>query len=190
MIARGRNCAGRSGRGAAFVLFVLFAAGCGGESADQAIARREKELNLPPKELVRFSGKVTIDGQPPEVPDGHALLVALCAPNDPPPDKQPPRYAIVQKDGTFQFREGGVAPGTYVAAIALLRRGRPGTFRGPDGLHNLYNDPEQNANLDGFKFDLKPHTKSNVNLALAVAGKEPVTAPGPKAVIKFFGTPQ
>src|SRR5579872_2550049 len=125
MIERGRNCADRSRRRGALLLFALIAAGCSGDSAEQAIARRKRELNLPEKEFVKFSGSVTIDGQPPQVPDGHALLVALCPPNDPPPDKQPPRYAIVQKDGKFQFKEG-VAAGTYVVAIALLRRGRPG----------------------------------------------------------------
>ena len=117
--------------GVRLVFFALIAAGCGGESADQAVAQRQKELNLPKKELVSFSGTVTIDGQPPEIPDGHALLVALSGPNDPPPDKQPPRYVIVQKDGKFEFKEGGVSPGSYVVAIALLRRGRPGIFAGP-----------------------------------------------------------
>jgi hypothetical protein len=190
MIGCGRNCADRSRCRAALAVFALIAAGCGGESADQAIARRQKELNLPPREVVRFSGTVTIDGQPPEIPDGHALLVALCAPNDPPPDKKPPRYAIVHKDGTFQFSEGGVAPGSYVVAIALLRRGKPGSFRGPDVLHNLYNDPEKNASLDSFALDLKPPGKTNANFNLTVAGQEPVATPGPKAVIKFFGTPQ
>jgi hypothetical protein len=177
-------------RGATLVLFILAAVGCGGESADQAIARRQKELNLPPKSVVRFAGTVTIDGLPPEVPDGHALVVALCLPNDPPPEKQPPRYAIVQKGGKFEFSEGGVATGTYVVAIALLRRGRPGSFRGPDSLQNLYNDPEKNADLEGFKIDLKPPGKSDASFNLTVAGKDPVPTPGPKAVVKFFGTPQ
>jgi hypothetical protein len=190
MIERGQNCADRPGRGAALVLFALVAAGCGGESAEQAIARRQKELKLPQKEVVKFSGTATIDGQPPEVPDGHALLVALCAPNDPPPDKKPPRYAIVHKDGTFQFGEDGVVPASYVVAIALLRRGKPGSFRGPDALHNLYNDPEKNASLEGFALDLKPPGKTNANFNLTVAGQEPVATPGPKALIKFFGTPQ
>lgn len=190
MIGCGRNCADRFKRISALVFFALVAAGCGSDTADQAIARRQKELNLPSKELVKFAGTVTIDGQTPEVPDGHALLICLCGPNDPPPDKQPPRYAIVQKDGAFQFREGGVAAGPYVVAIALLRRGRPGTFRGPDALHNLYNDPEQNANVEGFKIDLRPPGKSNVRFDLAVAGKEAVSTPGPKAIVKFFGTPQ
>jgi hypothetical protein len=190
MIGWGRNCAARSKRRAALVLFALIAAGCGGESADQAIARRQKELNLPPRDVVKFSGTVTIDGQPPEVPDGHALLIALCAPNDPPPDKKPPRYSIVHKDGTFQFSDGGVVPGMYVVAIALLRRGKPGSFRGPDALHNLYNDPEKNASLEGFALDLKPPGKTNANFNLTVAGQEPVATPGPKALIKFFGTPQ
>ncbi len=189
MIGWGGNSADRSRRCAALVL-ALIAAGCGGESADQAIARRQKELKMPPKEVVRFSGTVTMDGQPPEVPEGHALLVALCRPNDPPPDKQPPRYAIVQKDGSFEFREGGVDPGNYLVAIAMLRRGRPGSFRGPDELHNLYNDPEKNASLPGFAVDLKPPGKTNANFNLEVAGKEPVATPGPKSVVKFFGTPQ
>jgi hypothetical protein len=190
MIGWGRNWVDRSRWRSALLLFSLIAAGCGGESAQQAIARRQKELNLPPREVVKFSGTVTIDGQRPEVLDGHVLLVALCAPNDPPPDKKPPRYAIVHKDGTFQFGEDGVVPASYVVAIALLRRGKPGSFRGPDALHNLYNDPEKNASLEGFALDLKPPGKTNANFNLTVAGQEPVATPGPKALIKFFGTPQ
>ena len=190
MIGRGPNCVDRSRWRSALVLTALIAAGCGGESAQQAIARRQKELNLPPRDVVKFSGTVTIDGQPPEIPDGHALLLALCAPNDPPPDKKPPRYAIVHKDGNFQFSEDGVVPGSYVVAFALLRRGKPGSFRGPDSLHNLYNDPEKNASLEGFALDLKSPGKPNANFNLTVAGQEPVASPGPKALVKFFGTPQ
>ena len=162
------------------VLLPLFAAGCS-ESADQAIARRRKEYNLPTPKLVPFSGKVTIDGQPPEIELGHPLWVFLYDPKNPPaPGKEP--YTACNKDGSFSFGDG-VAPGSYVVLFAELRHALSAGFRGSDRLKNLYNDPDKNGNQEGFKVDLSSSGKTDCTFNLEVAGKEPVETPGPHSIV-------
>jgi hypothetical protein len=77
-------------RMAALLALVLAAGGCS-ESADQAEARRKKENNLPEQILIKFSGKVTIDGQPPQLEPNHKLLIFLFDPKAPPPHGHSPR---------------------------------------------------------------------------------------------------
>jgi hypothetical protein len=166
---------------AACVALALLAGGCG-ESADQAEARRKKENKLPEQILIKFSGKVTIDGQPPQLDADHRLLIFLFDPKSPPPHGRPPRYTDCQKDGSFQFGQG-VVPGSYVVLFAEFKPGRPGVFHGPDALKNLYNDPDKNAARDGFKVDLSSTGKTQ-DFNLEVAGKEAET-PGPSAVINI-----
>jgi len=182
MISGDRDFAGSNPRLAAFIVLVLVAAGCG-ESADNAIARRRKEYNEPTPILARFSGKVTVDGQAPELERAHELLIFLYDPKTPATPAKPPSYTTCQKDGSFSFGDG-VAPGTYVVLFAELERGRPGVFRGPDVFKNLYNDPDKNAAIDKFKVDLSPPGKTDQNFILEIAGKEPITNPGPLAIVR------
>ncbi len=165
----------------AIVALALLAGGCG-ESADQAEARRKKENNLPEQILIKFSGKVTIDGQPPQLKADHTLLIFLFDPKSPPPHGRPPRYTACQEDGSFKFGEG-VAPGSYVALFAEFKAGRPGVFHGPDALKNLYNDPDKNATRQGYKVDLSSTVKTQ-DFNLELAGKEADT-PGPLAVVNI-----
>ena len=168
-------------RGVLLVLLALFAAGCR-ESADQAIARRRKEYNLPAPKLVPFSGKVTINGQPPEIEPGHPLWVFLYDPKNPPaPGKWEP-YTACSKDGSFRFGDG-VAPGSYVVLFAELRHALSAGFRGSDRLKNLYNDPDKNGNQESFKVDLSSSGKTDCAFDLEVAGKDPVETPGPHSIV-------
>jgi hypothetical protein len=165
----------------ALFILISLAAGCG-ESADQAVARRKKELNIKDEPTAKFSGTVTIDSQPPQLAAGQKLLVFLFDPKNPPKAGKPPRYTVVRPDGTFEFHD--VAPGSYVVLFAEFRGGRPGVFHGPDALKNLYNDPDKNATQDAFKVTLSPPGKTGQNFNLEVAGKEGVDTPGSQAVTK------
>ncbi len=132
---------------------------------------------------------MTVDNQPLVVQPRHALLLMLYDPKKPATETKPPRYAVVQNDGTFKFGQGGVPPGSYVALFAELQRGRPGTFRGPDLLKNLYNDPDKNQNVESFKVEI-PASGKTQNFNLEVAGKDPVTPRGANSIVQFFAPPQ
>jgi hypothetical protein len=180
-----------SGRQLAGCLFLAaLVAGCGGrDSPEQEIERRRKEFKEPVVNHAEFSGTVTIDKQSPEIEPRHVLLLMLYDPKSPPTETKPPRYAIVQNNGTFKFGKGGVPPGSYVALFAELQRGRPGTFRGPDLLKNLYNDPDKNQNIEAFKVDV-PQSGKTQNFNLEVSGKDPVTPRGEHSIVQFFAPPQ
>jgi len=178
------NRVGAIGQLSAVVLLGLFAAGCGGESAEQAIERRKKQYNEQPQILAQFSGQVTIDGAPPAVASDHALIVLLYDPKQPPAPGRSPRHVTCQADGSFRFTDG-VAPGSYVVLFAILKRGHPGSYRGPDLLQNRYNDPDKNAEKPEFKLDLSSPGKTDQVFKLEVAGKDPIQAPGAHAVTKL-----
>ena len=61
---------------AVLVILCSLAAGCG-ESADQAVARRKKELNIKDTPTAKYSGKVSIDNQSPQLPPDQFLLIFL-----------------------------------------------------------------------------------------------------------------
>jgi hypothetical protein len=171
---------------AMLVAFSLLAGGCS-ESAEQVTLRKKKEYNVQDQPAAKYSGTVTIDGLPPDVPAGHDLLVYLYDPKTE-ADKagRGGRFSACKRDGSFQFGES-IPPGSYVVLFAELARGRPGVFRGPDLLHNLYNDPDKNATRDGFTIELSPPGKTGASFNLEISGKEPVTTPGPHAVVKAGG---
>jgi len=184
-----RDVASCGGLAAICVLTVLTAGGCGGmSSANQALDRQLKESNATREAVARFAGKVTIDGQPPAPGRNEAVIVMLYDPKNPPRGGAPPRFAYCGKDGRFEFHtytSGDGAPvGSYVALFAQLKIGGRGHrgFWPPDALHNLYNDPEKNAENTEFHVDLTVPGKRDYSFDLSVAGKDPIDHPGPKAV--------
>jgi hypothetical protein len=163
----------------------VFITGCSSREAE----RRRREHNGSVEARATFSGTVTVDNRTPAVEPRHALLLLLYDPTQPATQARSPRYAVVQHDGSFKFEHGGVPPGSYVALFAELQRGRPGTFRGPDLLKNLYNDPDKNQNVESFKVEI-PAAGKTQNFNLEVAGKDAVTRPGEHSIAQFVATPQ
>ena len=92
------------------------------------------------------------------------------------------------KDGRFSFYTyttgDGVHVGSYVVLFAELRSNRERGLLGPDGLNNLYNDPDKNAQNKEFVVSVESPGKTDYEFNLQVAGKEPGT-PGPHAVTEI-----
>jgi hypothetical protein len=144
-----------------------------------------KREGLTAVEVARFSGRITIDGLPPET--AKTLFVFLVDPkNSPIGPLHPVAHKICNPDGSFAFNtyagDDGYRPGHYVLAFAILRRGSGRKFHGPDGLKNLYNDPEVNAIKPEFVLDLAPPGITDFSLDLKVADEQPVEQPGPHAI--------
>jgi hypothetical protein len=178
---------GLFGLKAGLIAVGLTITGCSGrESADKALDRALKESNKTRDATAKFAGKVTIDGQKPALAKGQSLVVMLYDPQKPPPNRQTmPRTARCRPDGSFAFNtygtDDGAPTGNYIVLFAVLKPSKAG-FRGPDGLQNLYNDPDKNDKIPDYHLDLKPPGKADWTFDLAVAGKDPITTPGVHAV--------
>jgi hypothetical protein len=129
-----------------------------------------------------LAGTVTIDGQPPHFKNRRErLLIVLHNPERP---DFPGFRTVVGPDGKFQFSKEGLASGHYVVLFAALHGKGQGSYGGPDGLNNLYNDPDVNAKKEAFVIDHKAPGKEDYDWNLEVAGKEKA-APGPHALTKL-----
>jgi hypothetical protein len=174
---------GRIGLPTILVVFALTIAGCSGrENADQSLDRALQEANRTRDATAKFAGRVTIDGQKPALKRGQVLVVMLYDPQKPPADRQiVPRAARCRPDGSFTFNtygtDDGAPVGNYIMLFAVLKAAKGG-FRGPDGLMNLYNDPDKNDKIPDYHLDLKAPGKTDWAFDLSVAGKDPVTTPG------------
>jgi hypothetical protein len=168
------------------LLFVLAAAaGCSRtQSPEDRIQKALAIAGMKASPTYRIAGTATIDGTPPEFKDRKQHLVAvLYDPEKPDIPIQSRPHTLVKADGHFTFTEDGIAPGHYVLAFAVLKRKGPGNFIGPDGLNNLYNDPDVNAKSHPeLVIDHKPPGKTDYQFNLEVAGQPPVTPPGAHAV--------
>jgi len=180
-----KNCF-RSRGGRWLLLFVL-AAAAGCSRAQSPEARIQKALavaGMKASAQYRIAGTVTIDRMPPAFTERKQHLVAvLYDPEKPdfPMARRP--HTLVGDDGHFAFTEDGFAPEHYVLTFAVLRRKGPGNFIGPDGLNNLYNDPDVNAKSHPeLVIDHKAPGKTDYEFNLDVAAQQPVTSPGPHAV--------
>jgi hypothetical protein len=135
--------------------------------------------------VARFAGTVTIDGLPPEKKWNTRLFLLL---NDPQHlEKLPTRFVEVAPDGSFDFMTylagDGVPVGKYVVEFAQLQLPQGGSqrrgggvariYRAPDGLKNLYNDPEKNKDIKEFVVDVTEPGRDDYQFNLTVAGKEP-----------------
>jgi hypothetical protein len=176
------------------VALAVFAASARRAStADQALeAAFKKYPQLQRQPVARFSGQVTIDGQPPgELSPQLALFVCLHRKQSEPAGTSLLR-AKCDSTGRFSFntyaKADGVAVGSYVVTFSKLHRvGRAmlGAFSPPDELKNLYNDPDKNAQKPEFAIDVKTPGKTDYHFDLNVAGQEPVDVAGPNAVTRI-----
>jgi hypothetical protein len=190
MIRIGRNLIGARGLVTSLAVLSLLPAGCSNtQSTQEALDAQLKALNVEKATLAKFAGKVTIDGQPPAAPRGQALRVILFDTKNPDKNKRLPS-APCQKDGSFEFymySKGDGAPvGSYVVLFAELTNSRTKGLIQPDGLKNLYDDPDKNAENKDFLVELAPPGKTDYTFNLELAGKDPVATPGPHAVTQIL----
>ena len=122
----------------------------------------------------------------------------------------PKLYAMCDADGHFAFgtydlkhKNDGVVAGKYVVTFVQLHKftpkgaakqksrrtpggnGESGGYEKytlPDGLKNLYSDPDHNAKRPEFVLNLQPPGKDDYHFDLTVAGKPPLAKPAPHAV--------
>jgi hypothetical protein len=167
----------------------LLAIGCGGEKTDPREKQLLKELGEAPKTLANVAGRVTVDGQAPAFGPENPVQVILYELNNPPTPAKPPLYALCSEDGSFQFmaraREPGAPEGSYVILFAALKHARIGSYKEPDALKNLYNDPDKNQEDPNFKIDLKAPGKTNYEFDLKLADRTKVVTPGPHAITQL-----
>jgi len=139
----------------------------------------------------KFSGTVTIDGQPPgiKVYDKHRILIMLYDPKNPPSPTHPILYVDCMpepNDGSFEFstynRGDGVPPGSYIALFLDMQTSWGGGYKGTDRFKNRFNDPEKNDANAQFKVDLTDSGNADWQFNLVTEDNPPPAAPGPKTV--------
>jgi len=174
--------------------------GCGGGSGSQRTDELEALSKIPNKKPVaKFAGHVSVEGLEPA--KDSRLFVILSDPEHPvrlAGGEVPKLCTSCDDEGKFTFTTytpgDGVPQGKYVVTFVGLHRnvprgrggmGRPGTqqeFVGPDGLKNLYSDPEKNKSDANFLIEVKDPGKTDYDFNLSVAGKESVPKPSEYAV--------
>jgi hypothetical protein len=189
VIRIGRNLIGARGLVTSFAVFSLLPAGCSKtQTTQEALDAQFKVLKVGQATLAKFAGKVTIDGQPPAPPRGQALRIILFDRKNLDKNKRP-LSAACQKDGRFEFytyaKADGAPVGSYVVLFAELTNNRARGFVQPDGLKNLYDDPDKNAQNPEFVVELAPPGRTDYSFNLEFAGKDPAT-PGPHAVTEIL----
>ena len=169
----------------AFAVFLVV--GCL-QSADQALDKSLAAAGQHRTTVYPLAGKLTVDGLPPERESRERIIVMLNDPAklDTSPNLRP--HVFVGATGDFSFQtyvaNDGVEPGTYIVTFAKLAKKRDG-FVGPDGFHNLYNDPEKNQEeYPELKIDHQPPGKKNYEFKLQIAGRDPVE-PSSKSLTKI-----
>jgi hypothetical protein len=169
--------------GIALASLGVVAVGCNtSPSTNQRLADAYQESGIKPVPLFPLAGKVTIDNEAPTPKAPASLLIVAYDVSK--PDSRAAEHAFggAAPDGSFEF-PGGLPPGKYVMLFAELQSRHIKGFRGADGLHNLYNDPEVNANKPEFVIDHQAPGKTDYKFNLTVAGETPPAAPGPKALV-------
>jgi hypothetical protein len=164
----------------------LAAGGCNHTPSEKERLQKSLEVNgRTESSIVKFSGTVTIDGQPPTIDRRFPLFVMAYDPKNPPKGRQLPFTTRCNKEGHFEFNTystgDGLPAGDYVAIFAWPRAD------GSDGLKNLFNDPDKNAADERFKINLTAPGKTDYAFDLQVAGRDAVTTPGEHAVMANRG---
>jgi hypothetical protein len=173
--------------GGAWSILITLAAGCSGQTAEQALDKALKRAGQTRQTVFPLGGQVLIDGTRPTFDLQHPLVVTLFESDklDAPPQRR--HFIECDEQGRFAFstykRHDGVPPGRYVLVFARLSRGlAPRSFTGPDELHNLYNDPVKNAQDPRFQLDHRRPGKTDYAFDLTVAGIQRPASMPPKAV--------
>jgi hypothetical protein len=164
-------------------LLVLFmhTAGCNHVDSEKEALKKSLAVNgVSEQNVVLFSGAVTVDSQPLVIERGSPLFVMAYDVKNPPKGRQLPFTTICDKSGHFQFNTYGTGDGLPAGSYIVLFAQPKAT--GGDGLKNLYNDPDLNAKDERFQINLSSPGKTDWAFDLAVAGKDPITTPGARAV--------
>jgi hypothetical protein len=100
-------------------------------------------------------------------------------------------FSRIHPNGKFEFttyiKGDGVAPGSYIVCFVELQKPSLNAdgWLGPDRLKNLYNDPEKNKDNSEFVVEVPSPGKTDWNFNLQIAGKDPVSNPGPNAITEL-----
>jgi hypothetical protein len=161
---------------------MLALAGCDGRpSSEAALDSAIRSSGATKLQIARFAGTVTVDGQPLPSDNRRVLVIMLYDPKQPPDTRHPLLHTFCDETGHFEFgtytHGDGVPVGSYVVLFALWKFREPG-FSGPDGLKNLYNDPDKSE----FKVDVTPAVKTDYEFNLKLEGRDGNLTPGPRAV--------
>jgi hypothetical protein len=169
--------------GVAATLIFLLALGCDGrQSTAQRLENAQKNAGMNPVAVYPLGGKITVDNQPPVAKSETARLVAIAYDAAKPDAKANGNAsAFVKPDGSFEFPP--LPRGKYVMLFAQIGHNPRGGFVGPDGLKNLYNDPDVSSKKSEFVIDHQAPGKKDYTFKLSVAGEIPPEAPGPKAFV-------
>ena len=169
--------------GVAATLIFILSFGCEGrQSTAQRLEKAYKSAGMEPVTVYPLGGKITVDNEPPVAKSETARLVAIAYDAAKPDVKaRSNARAFLKPDGSFELPP--LPPGKYVMLFAQLRHNSRMGFFGPDGLKNLYNDPEVNSKKPEFLIDHQAPGKTDYTFNLSVAGETPPAAPGPKAFV-------
>ncbi len=168
---------------AAAMLIFLLASGCDGrQSTAQRLEEAYKSAGMNPVTVYPLSGTITVDGDRPISKSETTRLVVIAYDGSKADGKAKTNaYAFVKPDGSFELPP--LAPGKYVMLFAQLGHNPRMGFYGPDGLNNLYNDPDVNSKKTEFLIDHRAPGRTDYAFNLSVAGETPPRAPGPKAFV-------
>jgi hypothetical protein len=184
----GLSAFGIGGRGLLTVFVSFLATGCSGEAPEQSLNRVLKEQGQSKATVYPLAGKVTIDGQRPQVDRKTKLVVMLYDPSQPdlPIGRRP--VETTDSEGRFAFhtyeQKDGVPAGKYVIVFSLLSYTKKRGYLGPDQLKNQYNDPEVNEKKPDFNINHQPPGKRDYEFDLKVPDG-PAGTPGPKALTEI-----
>jgi hypothetical protein len=175
---------------ALLILAAVALEGCSQKSSREQEYSKNNPRAAEQPPVGKFAGHVTVDGVSQLGTD--KLFVFL---NDPQHLEKWTYLTPCKQDGRFEFMTyfpgDGVRLGKYVVGFVALRAltkakgggpaGGPTPYRGPDGLKNLYNDPDKNKDVQEFVVEVTQPGRTDYEFNLTVAGKD-AGVPGPHAV--------
>ena len=170
--------------GLAAACTILVSAGCTHTaSTAERIDEAYQSSGMKRGAVCPLAGRVTIDNEAPDLKKKRmALIVMACDASKPSAAADGNPYVPARADGSFEFPDGGVPPGKYVMVFALMNHRKKRGFEGPDGLKNLFNDPDVNATKPEFVVDLQAPGRKDMSINLNLAGEGGSPKAGPKAL--------